>query len=323
MISDKQFLFIIGSPRSGTTWLQIMLDAHPQVCTTVELTLFSKYTAPWIEAWNKERTKYKDSELSQGLPFVWTEEEFYGFLKEFIQRVYAKVIEQDPRATHILDKHPGYSPFVHDIDRLLPNSRFLHLIRDGRDVAVSMMAAREKMGFGAGTVESSAAAWKQTVLQAKRAGRFTGRYHEVFYEDLIADGFATMKNVFQFCGLDISDADLTRIVEEHRFERMKAKRQHSDERFKTPEAHYRKGRAGTWAEDLSAKQKYLFHRVAGDLLVELGFADHGWWIQNSLQRIFLPMICSIPSLQKVQRRLKRARNELTGAKILRDRKAFS
>jgi len=35
-VLDKQFIFIIGAPKSGTTWLQIMIGAHPQVCTTVD-----------------------------------------------------------------------------------------------------------------------------------------------------------------------------------------------------------------------------------------------------------------------------------------------
>ena len=54
MTLDNQFVFIIGAPRSGTTWLQTMLAAHPSVCTSVELTLFDKYITSWIEIWDKK-----------------------------------------------------------------------------------------------------------------------------------------------------------------------------------------------------------------------------------------------------------------------------
>jgi hypothetical protein len=51
---EKNFLFIIGSPRSGTMWLQLMIGGHPLVCATTELRLYNKYTAPWLEAWKGE-----------------------------------------------------------------------------------------------------------------------------------------------------------------------------------------------------------------------------------------------------------------------------
>src|SRR5215471_21624711 len=103
MLSGKQLIYIIGSPRSGTTWLQAMIGAHPSVCTTVELTLFSKYTAPWIASWNEESANIKAGRWHQGIPFLWSEDEFYSFLTEFLDRVYAKVLAGKPEATHILD----------------------------------------------------------------------------------------------------------------------------------------------------------------------------------------------------------------------------
>ena len=49
MLESKDFLFIIGSPRSGTTMLQILLASHPQVASTVEQTVFNNYVAQWLE----------------------------------------------------------------------------------------------------------------------------------------------------------------------------------------------------------------------------------------------------------------------------------
>jgi len=109
MASDLQHIFIIGAPRSGTTWLQIMMGAHPLICTTVEFTLFNKYIAPWIDAWKRGTTNIVERGLSRDLPFLWTEEEFYEFLEGFLDKAYQKVVEKKPQARYIPDKQPNYS----------------------------------------------------------------------------------------------------------------------------------------------------------------------------------------------------------------------
>src|ERR1035437_7352966 len=121
---EKNFLFIIGSPRSGTMWLQLMIGGHPLVCATTELRLYNKYTAPWLEAWKGEALLTEEGKHYIGLPVLWTEAEFHDFLRGFLERVYSKVIATKPQATHILDKHPDYSQFVEDIHSFIPQARF-------------------------------------------------------------------------------------------------------------------------------------------------------------------------------------------------------
>jgi hypothetical protein len=275
MAAKTQSLFIIGSPKSGTTWLQIMIAAHPQVCTTVELTLFSRYTAPWVRAWNNEAANIEEGRWHQGLPFLWEEDEFYAFLREFVDRVYERVLANNPGATRILDKHPAYARHVHDINRIIPDARFIHVIRDGRDVAASMVAARRQIGYGTGTIQSSAAAWKEHVVAAREAPDYGGRYLELKYEDLLGAGVETLKRVFDFCDLAVGRDRLTEIVEGHPFDSMKARRQYSVETVKAHEAFYRKGKAGGWREDLEPVERHMFHKVAGDLLIQLGYAQEG------------------------------------------------
>ena len=284
MVLDKQFLFIIGSPKSGTTWLQVMLAAHPQITTTVELTLFNRYTAPWITAWKEELANIEKGRWHQGLPFLWTEQEFYGFLRKFAEEVYHKVAQNKRQATHILDKHPAYSMYIEDINRLLPQARFIHVIRDGRDVAVSMMSARREIGYGTSTIQNSALAWKQHVRSAQTARQYPERYMEVRYEELHSDATTTIESVFNFCGISVSTEEAAGIAEAHQFEKMKVKRQHADERVKTHAAFYRKGIVGDWRKALNPLQRYLFDQVAGDLLNELGYAEHGWWAGSGREK---------------------------------------
>jgi len=312
MILDKQFIIIIGSPRSGTSWLRAMIGAHPQVCTTVELTLYSRYTGPWIEAWQWEAANIEQGRWHQGLPFLWTQDEFYDFLREFLAKAYEKVVAINPRATHILDKHPGYSMYVEDINWLLPNVRFIHIIRDGRDVAGSMVAARRSIGFGTATTPESAAEWKRCVLEARKARQYQGRYLEVRYEELLTAGVHTLKTVFDFCGLPASVEDVAAIVDAHQFERVKARRQAQDKRIKVNPAHYRKGQAGSWREDLDLIQRYLFDEIAGDLLHKLGYANDGWWAKSRIQRYTLPLLAGISTRQRRRETVARAAKALLG-----------
>jgi hypothetical protein len=298
MISDKQFLFIIGSGRSGTTWLQIMIGAHPLVCTTVELTLFDRYLAPWIRAWRNEAANIEQGRWHQGVPFLWTEDEFYGFLREFLERVYERVVATNPQATHILDKHPEYSMYVEDINRFFPNARFIHVIRDGRDVAVSAVAALQQIGFGVGTIQEAAALWKKYVREAQKARQYHGRYLEVTYEELLADGLDTLKLVFDFCGLPASVEDVAAIFNAHQFGQMKARRITQVRNIKAPDGAYRKGKVGSWRQELAPVQRYLFDRIAGDSLRELGYAEDGWWAESRSQVFTLPVLAAILSWRK-------------------------
>jgi hypothetical protein len=294
MISDKQFIFIIGSLKSGTTWLQIMLGAHPQICTTVEQTLFDKYIPSWFDIWQKETQNISIKGYNKGLPFLWTNEEFTDFLLEFLNKVYSKVLINNPDASHILDKNPMYSFSVELIHELLPNARFIHLIRDGRDVAGSMLAARRNIGYGPRSFIKSVETWKKYVLAAVKAKKHEDQYLEIRYEDLLMNGQSTLQIVFDFCQLPISSEEIEKIVMAHKFEKMKSKRQHADIRAKTHKEFYRKGQAGNWRDELSLVQMYQFDRLAGDLLQMLGYDRKGWWATSNINRLFIPILGEIP-----------------------------
>ena len=298
-VLEKEFLFIIGSPRSGTTWLQLMLGAHPQVCATTELRLYNKYIAPWLQAWKEESPLTEEGNHYLGLPVLWTEAEFHEFLRGFLDRVYTKVIAAKAAATHILDKHPQYSQFVEDIHFFIPGARFIHVIRDGRDVAVSLAAASRQMGwFAREPLPDYGAFWKRELLAARKASGYTGRYLEVRYEELSASPASALKSVFGFCGLAASDELVAAIVEKHKFENLKRSRLSPAEGVRVPEGHYRQGKVGSWHREFTALQRYLFDKTAGDLLRELGYAQRGWWAEGPHQRALLPVAAQARKLYR-------------------------
>jgi hypothetical protein len=289
ILDSKDFLFIIGSPRSGTTMLQILLANHPQVATTVELTLFSRYLGPWLQTWDDEVRNLREKQWQQGLPFVFEEAEFLGVARTLAEQTYGKVLAKKPGATHLLDKHPGYSLHVSAIKRLLPRARFLHVIRDGRDVSLSMVAAREKMGFGAATLPEAAVAWKRFVQAARGAAQFGGDYLEVRYEELLARGVETCTAVFEFCGLIAEPRWIAETLQANTFENMRDRQAAADPRVKLHSGHYRKGEAGGWRTEMSASERFDFDRLAGDLLRELGYAAPGWWADSGSARMLVPI----------------------------------
>lgn len=285
----NKIIIIIGSPRSGSSWLQTMIGAHPLVSTSVELTLFNRYIQPWIKTWECEDENIKQGKWYQGLPFIWSQNEFYDFLNEFILRVYSKIEEKKPGSTHILDKHPGYSFALKEIFELIPDALVINLIRDGRDVVLSMLNAKKKRGFGPSNIIEAATNWKEHVEAASNVKVYTSQFSEVKYEDLIDDCENTLKNIFDFCQLPFDNKLINSIIDEHNFSKMKKNLKHSDRSVTNSAEHFWKGTSGYWKDNLKTIEKYKIHSVASNILKEYGYADANWWYCNQIQRILIPI----------------------------------
>lgn len=272
-VLDKQFIFIIGSPRSGTTWLQTMLSVPQCVATTVELTLFDGYVKSWVEKFDNEKRTIDAGKGNAGLPFLWDREDLHEHLLSFLTKVYTRLLEKHPEATHILDKRPGYSKYTDYIHWLLSNAKFLHIIRDGRDVVSSIMKTGEKTGWFRTDIKSATQTWTEYVSKAREASSFVDQYMEVRYEDLTNDGVATLRAAFDFCEIDVADDMVVEIYNNHNFETMKEKRQSPEATIQTLEAHYRKGKTGTWRDDLSPLELLQFGNIASELMIDLSYVD--------------------------------------------------
>ena len=136
-LADIPVVYLIGAPRSGTTWFQLMLGSHPEVATPVELAFFSNYVAPWYEAWTRQ-VEGGAAEIKPaywGVPAALTESEFEEAVGLVAERIYRGVLEAKPGAAVLVEKDPQYCGCMDAIMRTVPHARFVHVIRDGRDVA--------------------------------------------------------------------------------------------------------------------------------------------------------------------------------------------
>jgi hypothetical protein len=163
---------------------------------------------------------------------------------------------------------------VHATAVMFPEARFIHVIRDGRDVALSMRRAPESwepaMGVGL-PMAWRAESWRRQVENVRAHRDFLGsRYVEIRFEDLRADVAAAAHALFDFSGIPYDDTVL---------ERVRAGTELSSYSDAVRRHGFRgRGKVGGWQGGFTLRDAVGFNRAAGDLLIELGYErDKGWW----------------------------------------------
>jgi hypothetical protein len=185
------------------------------------------------------------------------------------------------------DKSPLLTPdTIREISTIYPEAKVIHIIRDGRDVAVS--AAHHARNFGRasqrgkpngtpegifleGQLEKLAAEWASRVGKTVEDGPalLGENYTEVRYEDLLRDPEAEVGRLLAFLAVGSDEKSVTRCVEAASFERLSRGRKRGEE---DPSSFFRKGVAGDWKHAFTGTEKRdAFDREAGELLLRLGY----------------------------------------------------
>lgn len=162
------------------------------------------------------------------------------------------------------DKTPIYVLHVAFLADLFPEAKVIHIIRDGRDVALSYLDAR----WGPETVGEAAWYWKRAVRKGRRDGQLIGsdQYMEVRYEHLIADPERITRDVCSFVGLGFEDSMLHYFEEPDRIlAGLPFVEEHQNLRL-PPTKGLR-----DWRSQMPSDQVAVFEAMAGDLLTELGY----------------------------------------------------
>lgn len=212
--SDAPF-FVINSGRAGSTLLQMMLSAHPRLVVAPEthwiVHLADRHRdggPPWAglaedlsaepsyrDVWRLDPRETR-RRLAERAPVT-----VAGAIDE-VFRQYAELARK-PRWG---DKSPSYALHVARLAELWPEARFVHLVRDGRDVASSLL----RVPWGPRTIPGAALHWRRSVERARRDGERLGpgRFTEVRYERLVADPEAELRTICTFLGEDFDPAML-------------------------------------------------------------------------------------------------------------------
>jgi hypothetical protein len=280
--------FVVGVGRSGTTLLRLMLDSHPELAIGPETGFApdvvracrSRGVSPGeLMALLREQRSWGDFDLDESelerriaaasrLDAGAALRAFYGLYAES---------QGKPRWG---DKTPAYVKRMPMIERALPEARFVHVIRDGRDVALSR--AKRAMRQAA-TPERAAETWRKRILKARKQAERLQGYLEVRYEDLVTDTEATLRRVTELIALDWDDAMLRyherapeRLAEISRdlpAKGTKASRPGAERAAahalatEPPKAE----RIAAWREQMSGSDRDAYESVAGELLVDLGY----------------------------------------------------
>lgn len=265
-------LILLGVSRSGTTLLRVILDRSPGIAIPdesffvpllarrhgrridAERFLDDVARVPTIRDWGLSVADVA-ARVRSGLP---TGEAIAAIFDAYAEKA------GKPRWG---DKTPMYMRHLELLDELFRDAQYVHLVRDGRDAALSFLQMPEgtftRTWAHPTTPQQFACLWRKEVGDARSLGRHVGaaRYHEVRYEELVAEPEATVRAICAFAAIPFEPEmlDYTGSVD------VSAK-PHQQRLLIPPTSGVR-----SWREDMPFDGVAAFEAVAGDLLGELGY----------------------------------------------------
>lgn len=282
---------IVGAPRSGTTLLRFVLDAHPDLAIPPE-TGFLALGPELSGTSDVVRRKFYETVINfppdapAWSDFQISKELFWAQLSEIepftvsdgfrtFYRLYASRFDKKRWG----DKTPVHCFGMKSIEETLPEAHFLHLIRDGRDVCLSS----RQMWFSPGwEVEKQARRWCDFVSSARQQGATCRHYMEIKYEDLVLAPRQSVQRICRFLALRYDEkmlefhARAAARLEEHgtRLQTDGSVLVTREQRLRAQQSTTRpfdQTRALAWKSAMGAKEREQFDAIAGPLLSALGY----------------------------------------------------
>ncbi len=270
-------IFIVGCGRSGTTLLRLMLDTHPDVAIPGE--------SHFIPALWRARRRYMSGGVLQvdrlaeaimrsrefrqwGVP----EERAWTRVRELEHPEFADVLEAmylayaDDRSKHRWgDKTPRYVRSIPLLAALFPSARFVHIIRDGRDVWMSYRS----VPWGPKDIWTASRKWLRDVSAGREARALVGhdRYMEISYERLVTEPRETLTELCGFADLPFDD----RMLDYHRDAGRRLEAPAGETHFHASVTKAITPGLRDWRTQMPPEEVMSFEAVAGSLLGELGY----------------------------------------------------
>ncbi len=280
-LRKKQIFFIGGAARSGTTWLQLLLDAHPEIGCAGEGHFINKL-APLLHSAFNQHCVFLNKKNSTvfgeigGYP-VLSHQDFLYLLSACISLFLLKKNGRGS-ARAIGEKTPDNVAHFDELRDLFPNAKFIHIVRDGRDCAVSMWYHNERIepGWGKrrfGSLEQFASVvadrWAADLVTALTfSQRHPHSILQIRYEDLLLQTIDKLSDLCAFLGVDADKALLARCAETASFSNLSGGRNAGDE---DRSSFFRKGSPGDWRIHLGQKAQAEFRSRAGLWLDHFGY----------------------------------------------------
>jgi hypothetical protein len=242
-----------------------MLNVHPQIASGPETFLFTDSTGlgPVIRGFHGEFG-------FRGLSKYVDESAFYDCLRTFCEDIFARFLAGEGK-TILIEKSVEHALFMPRVLRLFPEARFIHLVRDGRDVACSIVdAAKHWQPAWPTGIPDALRMWvryNETILRELEVVA-PERRMLITYEQMLVSPRPLLCRAIAFAGgRELTDIEIQCTIDENTFVALRKK-------FgRTHEGHFfRHGQAGEWRERFSKAESRASAAIAGTLLSYFGYA---------------------------------------------------
>ena len=256
--------FLIGAPRSGTTWIQRLLQSHPAICGGEESHFFTLLAQPMNAADQMAAT----AQRAIG-PLVYCGREgFDQGLRNLWAHIFAGLYAENPAARVHLEKTPFHALTLTEIHRLFPKAPVILLLRDSRAVAASLVHAGRSWGraWAPDTAKAAALEWSRHVSFALDWHRAHPEHPflVIRYEDALADPRTALATMLEF----LLPPDVPPAIEATFGDYEAGQAARVD-----PEGFSRMRGADGWHRDLSWIEKLVVWRFTRKKMKELGYGD--------------------------------------------------
>jgi len=292
-LSKVPIFFILGRPRSGTTLLTQLFNAHPNVRIAPEfpimLFLYQRFkkVKNWDEATIRSFVDHvffyskfslrRVENLKLDKEFIISELFKYkdvGSIQLFLKSInyYAFSIYKKEETLWIGDKNPIYSIYTDRLRKIFPEAKFICIIRDYRDNFISIRKLAEKeIAVEAPILTLQVGRWRYFVrlfLECKR--RFPDRYYILRYEDLVTEQESTFRSLCGFLGIayDPSVFDFYKKKDEALKIYTNTVWEKFHENLLKP---VNTGRMNTWQDKLTNQQVRMADQIAGKYADKLAY----------------------------------------------------
>ncbi|WP_454063044.1 sulfotransferase family protein [Candidatus Nitrospira salsa] len=304
--TDCSPIFIVGSGRSGTTLLQLMINSHPDIFICGEIHYFDqiltiKKRLPSIEKIDDLQTFFLLVRKTYGSQFLVGVDAVLDQVKRRMicdnartyQMFYRYMLEEGAvakGARRYGEKTPENIRYIDHLIDIFPHAKIIHIIRDPRAVVASL----RKVDWSGPSIAINTIKWKLDVLQSQEISKRFRSYYELRYEDLVADPKKQLTMICRFIGEEFNAKMLEYYKTADRYIK-------NEECKKGTFVPVTTDNVERWRQELSMSQVYIIQKLTGKLMEKFCYEQK---VVSWYSKIISPFVLALELLKYVKYKTK-------------------